>query len=76
MREHEPAVEAAHDVELDHVGAVRGSGLDRRQAVLGRERCRAPMADQDHVPVAPEQLHQGTRRMTTTARSSESSPPE
>ena len=76
VREDETSIAATHDVELDHVDTVRGGDLDRGEAVLGPERRCTAMADPDDVAVAAEQVHQGRRRMTTTARSSESSPPE
>ena len=69
--DHEPL----QHVELDRVGAAGSRGLDRGEAVLRRERRRAPMADADDAACAPEQLHQLRRWITTTARSSDSSPP-
>jgi len=62
-------------VELDRVHAAGSRRLDRSEAVLRRERRRAPVADADDSACAPEQLHQLRRWITTTARSSESSPP-
>ena len=75
--EHERAVRAPEHVELHRIEPVRRSGLDRGEAVLRRERRRAPVADADDVRGAAPELerHHVTRRMTTTATSSPSSPP-
>ena len=71
VSDHEPG----QHVELDGVGAAGSGRLDRGEARLGRERRRAAMADAHDSAPASKQLHQPVRRITTTARSSDSSPP-
>ena len=56
MSEHERAVGAAQDVELDRVDAERSRRLDGRETVLAGQSGRAPVPDPDDVPLAPQQL--------------------
>src|SRR5205823_3735166 len=74
VREHERAVIIPQHVELDRVEPVLPSDLDRCERVLARERGRAAVADAHDAALPAVKIHH-CRRMTTTARSSASSPP-
>ncbi len=67
----EPQVGA--DVELDEVRAGSDGRLQRRERVLGRDRGRAAMADDDRRAVATPEIH--VFLITTIAQSSPRSPP-
>ncbi len=65
--------EVGPDVELDQIGACCDARRERRERVLGLVGRRAAVPDHERRACGAPQVH--GRRITTTAQSSESSPP-
>src|SRR5204863_3395409 len=73
VRDDERSIALGENVELEHVAAELDRERERLGRVLGRERRRAAMADAREAAGRTPQLDH-TRRTTTTAQSSASSP--